>query len=75
MCDIANFFHKYVNLFWLIFFSVREDTLIDMVGSMKENVGLVHQMPFVCDRKGFAAVLEKVRLTQTFGLCIDVHFQ
>ena len=31
-----------------------------MAVAMRENVGLVHQMPFVCDREGFAAVLEKV---------------
>ena len=39
---------------------MREDTLLDIVAAMKENVGIVHQMPFVCDRKGFAGVLEKV---------------
>ena len=47
-------------------FSVKEDTLTDMVSAMKENVGLVHQMPYVCDRKGFAGVLEKVRPSTTF---------
>lgn len=40
--------------------AVEEDTLMDMVHSMKDDVALVHQMPFVCDRKGFPAVLEKV---------------
>lgn len=40
--------------------SVKEDTLLDMVSSMTDEVALVHQMPFVCDRKGFPAVLEKV---------------
>ena len=39
---------------------MEADTLLDMVHSMKEDVALVHQMPFVCDRKGFPAVLEKV---------------
>ncbi|XP_015789939.1 ceramide glucosyltransferase [Tetranychus urticae] len=39
---------------------MKEDTLLDMVTSMKEDVALVHQMPFTCDRKGFAATLEKV---------------
>ncbi|KAI2809335.1 hypothetical protein RDWZM_003347 [Blomia tropicalis] len=39
---------------------MEEDTLLDMVHSMKDDVALVHQMPFVCDRKGFPAVLEKV---------------
>ena len=47
-------------------FAVKEDTLTDMVSAMKENVGLVHQMPYVCDRKGFAGVLEKVRPPTTF---------
>lgn len=39
---------------------MREDTLVDMVDNMKENVALVHQMPFTCDRAGFAANFEKV---------------
>lgn len=39
---------------------MQEDTLLDMVCAMNEDVALVHQMPFVCDRKGFPAVLEKV---------------
>ena len=40
--------------------TVNRDTLTCMAVAMRENVGLVHQMPFVCDREGFAAVLEKV---------------
>jgi hypothetical protein len=40
--------------------AVKEDTLLDMVSCMAEDVGLVHQMPFACDRDGFAATLEKV---------------
>ena len=44
-----------------IFFLVKEDTLLDMVTCMTKNVGLVHQMPFSCDRNGIpAASLEKV---------------
>ena len=39
---------------------MKEDTLTDMVASMKEKVGLVHQMPFACDRSGIPATLEKV---------------
>ena len=31
-----------------------------MVNHMEDDVGLVHQMPFVCDREGFPATLEKV---------------
>ncbi|XP_050314068.1 ceramide glucosyltransferase [Anthonomus grandis grandis] len=39
---------------------MREDTLQDMVGHMTETTGIVHQMPFTCDRPGFAATLEKI---------------
>nr|CAD7198902.1 unnamed protein product [Timema douglasi] len=39
---------------------MKEDTLLDMVLHMTEFIGLVHQMPFTCDRKGFAATLEKI---------------
>jgi len=42
--------------------AVKEDTLTDMVSFMSETTGLVHQMPFVCDREGFSGVLEKVSL-------------
>nr|CAD7449547.1 unnamed protein product [Timema bartmani] len=48
---------------WLyqnIEYLVKEDTLLDMVLHMTEFIGLVHQMPFTCDRKGFAATLEKI---------------
>lgn len=41
---------------------MKEDTLLDMVNHMTEKTGLIHQMPFTCDRNGFAATLEKVRL-------------
>lgn len=47
-------------MFCYSYAAVKEDTLLDMVSAMTENTGLVHQMPFVCDREGFAAVLEKV---------------
>lgn len=33
---------------------------MDMVDHMEDDVGLVHQMPFVCDREGFPAALEKI---------------
>lgn len=39
---------------------MKEDTLLDMINHMTEKTGLVHQMPFTCDRNGFAATLEKV---------------
>lgn len=42
-----------------------EDTLYDMVLNMTDKVGLVHQLPFACDRPGFAGTLEKVY----FGTC------
>ena len=41
---------------------MREDTLSDMVNHMAPNVGLTHQMPFTCDRKGWPAYLEKVHI-------------
>lgn len=39
---------------------MREDTLLDMVQHMRDDVAIVHQMPFACDAEGFAAVYEKV---------------
>lgn len=39
---------------------MREDALLDMATHMTEKVGLVHQMPYVCTRKGLASSLEKV---------------
>ncbi|XP_077283275.1 ceramide glucosyltransferase [Arctopsyche grandis] len=41
---------------------MRPDTLLDMMAHMLQHdkVGLVHQMPFTCDRPGFAATFEKV---------------
>ena len=40
---------------------MKDDTLVDMVDHMTDDVGLIHQMPFVCDRPGFPATLEKVK--------------
>jgi len=39
---------------------MREDTLTDMVNHMDNDVGMVHQMPFTCDRDGYGAILEKI---------------
>eukprot|EP00096_Caligus_rogercresseyi_P011465 TRINITY_DN4509_c0_g1_i1.p1 TRINITY_DN4509_c0_g1~~TRINITY_DN4509_c0_g1_i1.p1 ORF type:complete len:407 (-),score=30.66 TRINITY_DN4509_c0_g1_i1:383-1603(-) len=39
---------------------MKEDTLKDMVSFMTDNVGLVHQMPFTCDKSGLSSTLEKV---------------
>ncbi|XP_034239673.1 ceramide glucosyltransferase isoform X2 [Thrips palmi] len=39
---------------------MKDDTLWDMVQHLTDNTGLVHQMPFTCDREGFAATLEKI---------------
>ena len=39
---------------------MKEDTLTDMVDAMKEDVGLVHQMPYTCDSVGLPSTLEKV---------------
>lgn len=48
---------------------MKEDTLLDMVQHMTEKVGLVHQMPFTCDRDGFAATFEKVRIYVALSPC------
>lgn len=39
---------------------LKNDTLLDMVHNMGEKYALVHQMPFTCDREGFAATFEKI---------------
>ncbi|CAG5123396.1 unnamed protein product [Candidula unifasciata] len=39
---------------------MKEDSLLDMVLHMTEKVGLVQQMPYVCDRPGFISHLEKI---------------
>uniref|UniRef100_A0A8C5DZ19 ceramide glucosyltransferase n=1 Tax=Gouania willdenowi TaxID=441366 RepID=A0A8C5DZ19_GOUWI len=39
---------------------VKPDTLTDMTSHMTEKVGLVHGLPYVADRQGFAATLEQV---------------
>lgn len=43
--------------------AVKPDTLTDLTNQMTEKVGLVHGLPYVADRQGFAATLEQVRLT------------
>lgn len=40
--------------------TVKPDTLTDMAHQMTEKVGLVHGLPYVADRQGFAATLEQV---------------
>jgi ceramide glucosyltransferase len=40
---------------------MKKHTLSDMVYRLLDpKVGLVHQMPFMCDRPGFSSVVEKV---------------
>ncbi|KAI4790604.1 hypothetical protein KUCAC02_034522, partial [Chaenocephalus aceratus] len=39
---------------------VKPDSLTDMTNQMTEKVGLVHGLPYVADRQGFAATLEQV---------------
>jgi len=39
---------------------MKEDSLVDMVAAMTDNVGLVHQMPYTCDGAGVSSSLEKV---------------
>lgn len=43
-----------------IIYLVTPDTLTDMANQMTEKVGLVHGLPYVADRQGFAATLEQV---------------
>ncbi|XP_059608289.1 ceramide glucosyltransferase [Phlebotomus argentipes] len=54
---------------------MKEDTLLDMVDHMVDGVGLVHQMPFTCDREGFAATFEKIyfgTVQARIYLCADL---
>uniref|UniRef100_A0A673AXX5 ceramide glucosyltransferase n=1 Tax=Sphaeramia orbicularis TaxID=375764 RepID=A0A673AXX5_9TELE len=39
---------------------LKPDTLTDLANQMTEKVGLVHGLPYVADRQGFAATLEQV---------------
>lgn len=41
--------------------AVKPDTLTDLTNQMTEKVGLVHGLPYVADRQGFAATLEQVK--------------
>lgn len=43
-----------------VFVAVKADTLTDMTNQMTEKVGLVHGLPYVADRQGFAGTLEQV---------------
>lgn len=53
---------------------VKNDTLMNMVDKMSEKIGLVHQMPFACDRDGFAATFEKVYLYLLATWCRTNYF-
>ncbi|KAJ8285465.1 hypothetical protein GJAV_G00027110 [Gymnothorax javanicus] len=50
------------NLVWICDsgIQVKSDTLTDLTNQMTEKVGLVHGLPYVADRQGFAATLEQV---------------
>lgn len=50
------------NLVWICDSGIRvkPDTLTDLTNQMTEKVGLVHGLPYVADRQGFAATLEQV---------------
>ena len=50
-------------MFMLLYLTVAPDGLTDMVGFMTRDTGLVLQMPFCCDRKGFAGIYEKVSIS------------
>lgn len=52
---------SFLFLFFSPFSTASSDIILDLACKLKKpNVGLVHQMPFVTDQKGFAATLEKV---------------
>lgn len=62
----SEFKQIFLDFFLNWWFLVKEDTLLDMVNHMTEKAGIVHQMPFTCDRNGFAATLEKVSNTSQY---------
>lgn len=53
-----------------VLIAVADDTLLDMVLTMTEKVGLVHQMPYACTRKGFPSHMEKVTSLIMLIICI-----
>lgn len=53
---------------------VTPDTLTDMANQMTEKVGLVHGLPYVADRQGFAATLEQVSAMLWGGFCFVFFF-
>jgi len=66
--------HKLVKKIISRWFSVtvKETTLLDMVSCMTEKVGLVHQLPHMCDGDlPFSRTVEKVR--HLLLTCISVH--
>lgn len=63
---LTHYFHDL--FFFSPFSTASSDIILDLACKLKKpNVGLVHQMPFVTDQKGFAATLEKVS-TCTFWI-------
>lgn len=54
---------------------VKEDTVLDMVLTMTENVGLVHQMPYASTRRGFSSHMEKIYFgTQHAKMYLTANF-
>lgn len=53
---------------------VTPDTLTDMANQMTEKVGLVHGLPYVADRQGFAATLEQVSAVLLWGNLVLFFF-
>lgn len=54
---------------------MKENTLLDMYNHMTDNVGLVHQLPFTTDIKGFPGTYEKIffgTLQSRIYLCADL---
>lgn len=60
-CTWTLVFFSRLSVCLSVFAAVKPDTLTDMTNQMTEKVGLVHGLPYVADRQGFAATLEQVR--------------
>lgn len=60
------------NSVFIWYLVVKPDTLTDMTNQMTEKVGLVHGLPYVADRQGFAATLEQVMATSNNMLSLHI---
>ena len=49
-----------LNIYFIFLIKAEKDTLLNLVNELDDKVGLIHQIPFVCDSFGFSNALEKV---------------